>query len=106
MEVVILCGGRGLRLSPITDEVPKPMVYIKEQPMLKHILEFFHRFGFQRFHLCLGYKGYMIRDYFSGKILPYRISFDEAGEDASMLQRVVSVKEKVRGDRFVRNAYS
>lgn len=101
LEVVILCGGRGLRLSPITDEIPKPMVYVKQQPMLKHILDFFHRFGIHRFYLCLGYKGYMIKDYFSGKSLPYRITFDEAGEDASMLQRVMSVKKKLGGDRFV-----
>ncbi len=82
IEVVILCGGRGVRLQPLTDEIPKPLVYLNEQPMLKHILDIFNYWGFEKFYLCLGYKGFMIEDYFSGKKLPYQIKYDSAGEDA------------------------
>ncbi len=100
-QVVILCGGRGVRLQPITDEIPKPLVYLRDQPMIKHILDIFAVWGFNRFCLCLGYRGFMIRDYFEGKNLPYLIEYDDAGEDASMLKRVLNARRILTGDRFI-----
>jgi len=101
IDVVILCGGRGVRLQPLTDEIPKPLVYLREQPMLKHILDIFHSWGFIRFLLCLGYRGFMIRDYFEGKQLPYSVDFDDAGADAGMIERVRHVRGRVKGRRFI-----
>jgi glucose-1-phosphate cytidylyltransferase len=63
-EVVILCGGRGTRLAPDTDIIPKPLVSVGGRPILWHIMRHYARFGFNRFVLCLGYRGEMIRDYF------------------------------------------
>lgn len=62
--VVILAGGRGTRLIEETRVTPKPMVLIGEKPILLHIMSYYHSFGFQRFIVCLGYKGYLIKDFF------------------------------------------
>jgi len=56
MQVVILAGGRGTRISEETISRPKPMVEIGGKPILWHILKHYGHHGFQRFVLCLGYK--------------------------------------------------
>ena len=63
-RVVILCGGRGTRLNEVTAQVPKPMVEIGGRPILWHIMKHYAHFGYDRFVLCLGYKGEEIRRYF------------------------------------------
>ena len=64
VQVVILCGGLGTRLSEETDLRPKPMVEIGGRPILWHIMKTYSSFGLFDFILCLGYKGDIIRDYF------------------------------------------
>lgn len=64
MKVVILAGGMGTRLSEETDLKPKPMAEIGTKPMLWHIMKIYSHYGFNDFVLCLGYKGYMIKEYF------------------------------------------
>lgn len=64
MQVVILCGGRGSRLSEETEVRPKPMVEIGGRPILWHIMKLYSHHGFHEFVLCLGYRGDVIRDYF------------------------------------------
>ncbi len=64
MQVVILCGGLGTRLSEETQVRPKPMVEIGGRPILWHIMKIYERHGFNEFTLALGYKGDMIKDYF------------------------------------------
>ncbi len=65
MKVVILCGGRGTRLSEATESIPKPMIEIGGKPILWHIMKMYSSFGFNDFILCLGYRGYVIKEYFS-----------------------------------------
>ena len=65
MKVVILAGGLGTRLSEETVLKPKPMVEIGGMPILWHIMKSYSHFGFQEFIICLGYKGYLIKEYFS-----------------------------------------
>lgn len=65
MKVVILAGGRGTRLTEETEVIPKPMVEIGGKPILWHIMKIYSRYGFNDFIICLGYKGYMIKEYFS-----------------------------------------
>jgi len=65
MKVVILCGGRGTRLSEATGSVPKPMIEIGGKPILWHIMKIYSSYGFNDFILCLGYRGYVIKEYFS-----------------------------------------
>ena len=63
-SVVILCGGRGSRLRPLTDVVPKPLVEVAGRPILWHIMNHYSASGFKSFDLCLGYNGDLIKDYF------------------------------------------
>ena len=64
MKVVILCGGMGTRLREETEFRPKPLVEIGGKPILWHIMKVYSHYGFKEFVLCLGYKGYMIKEYF------------------------------------------
>jgi len=64
MKVVILAGGFGTRLSEETEIKPKPMVEIGEKPILWHIMKIYSHYGFNDFIVCLGYKGYVIKEYF------------------------------------------
>jgi glucose-1-phosphate cytidylyltransferase len=64
MKVVILAGGYGTRLAELTQEVPKPLVEIGGRPILWHILNIYAAQGFKDFVIALGYKGYLIKDYF------------------------------------------
>ena len=64
MKVVILCGGQGTRLREETEYKPKPMVEIGGYPILWHIMKIYSHFGFNDFILCLGYKGWLIKEYF------------------------------------------
>jgi glucose-1-phosphate cytidylyltransferase len=64
MKVVIFSGGLGTRISEETETRPKPMVNIGGKPILWHIMKIYSQFGFNDFIICLGYKGYMIKEYF------------------------------------------
>ncbi len=64
LPVVILCGGQGTRLREETEYRPKPMVEIGERPILWHIMKIYGAYGVRRFTLCLGYKAWVIKQYF------------------------------------------
>lgn len=65
IPVVILCGGMGMRLKEETEFRPKPMVEIGDHPILWHIMTSYAAYGFERFILCLGFRGEVIKDYFA-----------------------------------------
>ncbi|ABQ27941.1 glucose-1-phosphate cytidylyltransferase [Geotalea uraniireducens] len=69
MKVVILAGGLGTRLSEETVIRPKPMVEIGGKPILWHIMKIYSHYGFNDFVICLGFKGYVIKEYFSNYFL-------------------------------------
>jgi glucose-1-phosphate cytidylyltransferase len=69
MKVVILAGGLGTRLSEETGIKPKPMVEIGGMPVLWHIMKIYSAHGFNDFVICLGYKGYVIKEYFANYFL-------------------------------------
>jgi len=69
MKVVILAGGLGTRLTEETQVKPKPMVEIGGMPILWHIMKIYSAHGFNDFIICLGYKGYMIKEYFANYFL-------------------------------------
>ena len=64
LPVVILCGGQGTRLREETEIKPKPMVEIGGKPILWHIMKIYGQYGLENFTLCLGYKGWVIKQYF------------------------------------------
>ncbi len=63
-KVVILCGGKGTRLREQTEFIPKALVRVGEMPVLWHVMKIYSHYGYNNFVLCLGYKGYMIKEYF------------------------------------------
>ena len=65
IPVVILCGGMGTRLREETEFKPKPMIEIGGRPILWHIMKIYSHYGFNEFIICLGYKGYIIKEYFA-----------------------------------------
>lgn len=69
MKVVIFAGGLGTRISEETDTRPKPMVEIGGRPILWHIMKEYGSYGFNEFIICLGYKGYVIKEYFMNYFL-------------------------------------
>ncbi|MHB0971046.1 MAG: glucose-1-phosphate cytidylyltransferase [Thermoanaerobaculia bacterium] len=69
MKAVILAGGLGSRLSEETIVRPKPMVELGGRPILWHIMKIYSHFGIHDFVVCLGYKGYMIKEYFANYFL-------------------------------------
>jgi glucose-1-phosphate cytidylyltransferase len=69
MKVVILAGGYGTRISEESHLKPKPMIEIGEKPILWHIMKIYSHHGFNEFVICLGYKGYYIKEYFAHYLL-------------------------------------
>jgi glucose-1-phosphate cytidylyltransferase len=79
MKVVILAGGLGTRLSEETVVKPKPMVEIGGKPILWHVMKIYSAAGIQDFIICLGYKGYVIKEYFANYFLHMSdVTFDMA----------------------------
>ena len=69
MQAVILAGGLGTRISEESDYKPKPMIEIGGKPILWHIMKIYSSFGITDFIICIGYKGYVIKDYFNNYLL-------------------------------------
>ena len=69
MKTVILAGGLGTRISEESHLRPKPMIEIGGRPILWHIMKLFSHYGFNDFIICLGYKGYVVKEYFSNYVL-------------------------------------
>ena len=82
MKVVILAGGFGTRLAEETVGIPKPLIAIGEYPILWHIMKTFSHYGFHEFVICLGYKGYKIKEYFANYFLYHSdVTFDFSQAD-------------------------
>src|ERR1700755_403552 len=69
MKVVIFAGGRGTRISEESSLRPKPMIAIGGRPILWHIMKIYAAYGHTEFIICLGYKGWMIKEYFANYFL-------------------------------------
>ena len=79
MKVVILAGGFGTRITEESHLKPKPMIEMGEQPILWHIMKYYSQFGFNDFVICLGYKQYVVKEYFADYFLHTSdITFDLA----------------------------
>lgn len=85
MKVVILAGGLGTRISEESHLRPKPMIEIGEQPILWHIMKIYSHYGFNEFVICLGYKQYMIKEFFSDYFLHTSdVTFDIANNEMTV----------------------
>tara|TARA_B100001123_G_scaffold437744_1_gene571132 strand:- start:340 stop:1038 length:699 start_codon:yes stop_codon:yes gene_type:complete len=80
VKVILLAGGFGTRLSEYTDTIPKPMVEIGGKPILWHIMNFYAQYNHKNFIVALGYKGEIIKKYFSKKFDDWKIELIDTGE--------------------------
>lgn len=88
MKAVILAGGLGTRISEETHLKPKPMVEIGGKPILWHIMKIYSHYGINEFIICLGYKGYMIKEYFANYFLHMSdVTFDMSNNSMEVHQQ-------------------
>ena len=101
MQVVILAGGFGTRLSEETDLIPKPMVKIGDKPILQHIMDYYSGFGHNEFIIALGYKANLIEEYFhSLKIPNWNIKLIDTGLETSTGGRIKKLESELQ-DEFM-----
>ncbi|MBI5700632.1 glucose-1-phosphate cytidylyltransferase [Candidatus Saganbacteria bacterium] len=88
MKVMILAGGLGTRIGEESSLKPKPMLEIGDKPILWHIMKLYSHFGFNDFVVCLGYKGYQIKEYFANYFLHESdVTFDfSSGSQKTIIQ--------------------
>jgi glucose-1-phosphate cytidylyltransferase len=93
IPTVILCGGKGQRMQPFTNTVPKPLLKVHGKPILWYILKTLKKYGFHRIIFPLGYKGNMIQEYvlreFSNS--EFDFSFVETGDDSLIKTRIMEI---------------
>ncbi len=122
MKAVILAGGHGTRLSEETVTRPKPMVEIGGRPILWHIMKIYSHHGINDFVVCLGYKGYLIKEYFANYALhqsdvtfdiksgsvevhqntaePWRVTLVDTGQDTMTGGRLMRIRPYVADGTF------
>tara|TARA_Y100000389_G_scaffold167531_1_gene172783 strand:- start:30459 stop:31262 length:804 start_codon:yes stop_codon:yes gene_type:complete len=121
MKAVILAGGLGTRISEETDLIPKPMIEIGGKPILWHIMKIYSAHGVNDFIICCGYKGYVIKEYFSNYFLhqsditfnmhkntmkvhqnktePWSVTLLDTGENTMTGGRLKRVKEYLKKEK-------
>ena len=122
MKAVILAGGFGTRISEETDNLPKPMIQIGHNPILWHIMKMYSYYGITDFVICCGYKGYVIKEYFSNYFLhmsditfcmknntmevhhersePWNITLVNTGENTMTGGRIKRIKQYVEDEEY------
>jgi len=103
IPVVIMAGGKGTRLSPVTQIIPKPLIPVGNKTMVEHIIENFKNFGIRKFFLTLNYKGKMIESYFESIEKDYEIDFIWEKEYLGTAGSLKLLENKIEGDFIVSN---
>ncbi len=123
MKVVIFAGGKGTRISEESHLKPKPMIEIGGKPILWHIMKIYSSHGFNEFVICLGYKGYMIKEYFLNYFIhnadvtvnlennevevhksdseSLKVTLVETGLDTMTAGRLKRIEKYIDGDEFM-----
>jgi len=124
MKVVILAGGYGTRISEESHLKPKPMIEIGEKPILWHIMKIYSYYGYNDFIICLGYKGYVIKEFFANYYLhtsdvtfdfsnhnhmtihnnvsePWRVTLVDTGLDTMTGGRIKRIQNYLGNERFM-----
>lgn len=101
-QVVVLCGGKGKRLRPLTKSIPKPMVDINGKPFLWHLINQFKNYGVKNFLFLTGYKSNIISDYFSdGSSLGLNIIYDKGPVSWNTNRRLYNARKKIKKNFFL-----
>ncbi len=101
--VVIMAGGKGKRMDPFTRILPKPLIPIGDDPIIKVIMDEFRKFGMDNFHISIKDKGQMIKAYFHDHDLPYCIQYIEENKPLGTAGSLLQLKSKLNEPFFVSN---
>lgn len=123
MKVVLLAGGLGTRISEESHLKPKPMIEIGERPILWHIMKYYSQFGFHEFVICLGYKQYVVKEFFADYFLhtsdvtfdlannqmevhnnysePWKVTLVDTGLHTMTGGRIKRIRDYVGGETFM-----
>ena len=101
MQVVILAGGLGSRLSEHTNLIPKPMVKICKLPIIVRIIKYYNKFGFKDFIIASGYKHNVIENYFSKNLKNLNIKVINTGPKTMTGGRIKKLKKYIGKERFM-----
>jgi len=122
MKAVILAGGQGTRISEESHVRPKPMIEIGGRPILWHIMKIYSHYGINEFVICLGYRGYVIKEYFANyslhlsdvtfdisqnslevhrrRVEPWRVTLVDTGEETQTGGRLKRVRDHLGSEDF------
>ena len=100
IKVVLLCGGKGERLYPLTNDIPKPLVKIKEKSILSHIIDHLFKFNMTDLVILTGYKSDKIESYIDEKYSSANIQIIDSG-DVDIIQRLKDALPYIEGDFMV-----
>lgn len=95
IDIVIMAGGKGTRLRPITEILPKPLVPIDGKPILEHIIENFKYFGFNKFLLTINHQASLIKSYFNSKDKNYKLLFVKEKKPLGTAGGISLIKKKL-----------
>ena len=101
MKAVILAGGRGKRLRPITDYVPKPLIPIKNIPIIEWQIKYLKKFGISEVIICSGYKTEMIENYLNNKKLGVKIIFSVETKPLGTGGAIKKAGKKIKDNSFL-----
>ncbi|RWX80908.1 glucose-1-phosphate cytidylyltransferase [Neorhizobium lilium] len=128
MKVVLFCGGRGTRIREYSESVPKPLIPLGSQPIMRHVMQYYSSYGHDDFILCLGYKAHVIKEFFlnsrpetyrdcvvsgSGRVemlddLPkdWRVSLIDTGIWRNIGERLWAVRDHLKNEEIFLANYS
>ena len=103
MIVVILAGGKGTRLAEFTKTIPKPMVLVKNKPIIHHIIDIYSNFGFKNFIIATGYKGNLIKEYFNKNKISKKLNIKTiyTGLNTMTGGRILKLKSHLKENKFL-----
>jgi glucose-1-phosphate cytidylyltransferase len=101
LTAILLCGGRGERLKPFSDTLPKPLVPLRDKPLLRYLLDYLYAEGVRRFVLCIGYKAEALRAFVAGlEARDWELICVDSG-DATMTDRIADALPHVPGRALI-----
>jgi len=101
LKVIILAGGKGKRLRPITDYVPKPLIPIKNIPIIEWQIKYLKKFGISEIIICSGYKTKMIENYLNNKKLGIKITFSVEDKPLGTGGAIKKAGKKIKDKSFL-----
>jgi glucose-1-phosphate cytidylyltransferase len=101
LQAVLLCGGKGERLRPLTNSLPKPLVPIHGRPILSYLISHLAHFGVRDLVVAAGYRADAIRKYFDSNHRELKVTVVDSGVEVDILQRVQDCRKHLRDDFLV-----